>query len=47
MGSREGGVMQAIIKGRARLLGDNINTDTNCSSKYLPGKDNEIGRAHV
>src|SRR5450759_743124 len=28
------------IKGRARLLGDNINTDVNCSSKYLPGKDN-------
>ncbi len=28
------------IKGRAHLLGDNIITDLNCSSKYLPGKDN-------
>ena len=28
------------IKGRVHLLGDNINTDLNCSSKYLPGKDN-------
>jgi len=29
-----------IIKGRVHLLGENINTDLNCSSKYLPGKDN-------
>ena len=28
------------INGRVHLLGDNINTDVNCSSKYLPGKDN-------
>ena len=28
------------ITGRVHLLGDNINTDLNCSSKYLPGKDN-------
>ena len=28
------------IKGRVHLLGDNVNTDLNCSSKYLPGKDN-------
>lgn len=27
------------IKGRARLLGDEINTDVHCSSKYLPGRD--------
>lgn len=30
--------MTAII-GRARLLGDEINTDLHCSSKYLPGRD--------
>jgi len=28
-----------IIRGRARLLGDGINTDVHCSSKYMPGKD--------
>lgn len=28
-----------IIKGSARILGDEINTDIHCSSKYLPGRD--------
>ncbi|MGE0557028.1 MAG: hypothetical protein AB7E73_05545 [Burkholderiales bacterium] len=28
-----------IIKGSARVLGEEINTDIHCSSKYLPGKD--------
>lgn len=28
-----------IIKGSARVLGEDINTDIHCSSKYLPGKD--------
>jgi 3-isopropylmalate dehydratase small subunit len=28
-----------IIKGSARILGDEISTDIHCSSKYLPGKD--------
>ncbi|MDP1674076.1 MAG: 3-isopropylmalate dehydratase [Burkholderiales bacterium] len=28
-----------IIKGSARLLGDEVSTDIHCSSKYLPGKD--------
>ncbi len=32
--------MNAGIQGCARLLGAEINTDINCSSKYLPGKDN-------
>ena len=39
--------MENIIKGRARLLGDNINTDTNCSSKYLPGKDSAYVAQHA
>jgi len=39
--------MQTIIKARARVLGDNINTDTNCSSKYLPGKDNAYVAQHA
>ena len=29
----------ALIEGPAFLLGDDINTDLNCSGKYLPGKD--------
>lgn len=39
--------MENIIKGRARLLGENINTDTNCSSKYMPGKDNAYVAQHA
>lgn len=39
--------MDALIKGRVRLLGDNVNTDTNCSSKYLPGKDNAYVAQHA
>ena len=31
--------MNAQIQGHARLLGAKINTDINCSGKYLPGKD--------
>lgn len=28
-----------MIKGRVRILGEDINTDVHCSSKYMPGKD--------
>lgn len=39
--------MNTSIKGRVHLLGDNINTDLNCSSKYLPGKDNAYIAQHA
>ncbi len=35
------------IKGNARILGEHINTDINCSSKYLPGKDNAYIAQHA
>lgn len=28
-----------LITGRAYVLGEDVNTDLNCSGKYLPGKD--------
>ena len=31
--------MSAAIRGHARLLPEEINTDVHCSAKYLPGKD--------
>ena len=39
--------MKTDIKGHARLLGADINTDINCSSKYLPGKDNAFIAQHA
>jgi 3-isopropylmalate dehydratase small subunit len=39
--------MNDIIQGRAYLLGDEVNTDLNCSAKYLPGKDNAYIAAHA
>jgi 3-isopropylmalate dehydratase small subunit len=35
------------IESRAFVLGDDVNTDLNCSSKYLPGKDNAYIAAHA
>ena len=39
--------MTAIIRGKARLLGDDINTDLHCSSKYHPGRDNTYVAQHA
>ena len=41
------GGVNTNIQGRARLLGAEINTDINCSSKYLPGKDNAYIAQHA
>jgi 3-isopropylmalate dehydratase small subunit len=32
--------MTILIHGNAHLLGDDVNTDIHCSSKYHPGRDN-------
>ena len=39
--------MNTAIQGHARILGAEINTDINCSSKYLPGKDNAYIAQHA
>ena len=39
--------MGALIRGKAHLLGDDINTDIHCSSKYHPGRDNAYVAQHV
>jgi 3-isopropylmalate dehydratase small subunit len=36
-----------MIRGKAHLLGDDINTDLHCSSKYHPGRDNAYVAQHV
>lgn len=43
----EVGGMSNFIRGPAFLLGDNVNTDINCSNKYLPGKDVEYVALHA
>jgi 3-isopropylmalate dehydratase small subunit len=35
------------IRGTIHLLGDNVNTDIHCSSKYFPGKDNAYVAQHA
>ena len=35
------------IRGKAHRLGDNVNTDVHCSSKYFPGKDNAYVAQHA
>jgi 3-isopropylmalate dehydratase small subunit len=42
-----GRLMETTIKGTARVLPEHINTDINCSSKYLPGKDNAYIAQHA
>jgi 3-isopropylmalate dehydratase small subunit len=39
--------MAALIRGKAHLLGDDVNTDVHCSSKYLPGRDNAYVARHA
>ena len=39
--------MMALIRGKAHLLGDEINTDIHCSSKYHPGRDNAYVAQHA
>jgi len=46
-GEQQGGGVNTVIKGRVHSLGDNINTDLNCSSKYLPGRDNAYIAQHA
>jgi 3-isopropylmalate dehydratase small subunit len=39
--------MSEIIKGRARVLPAEINTDVHCSAKYMPGKNTEYIAQHA
>lgn len=39
--------MTALIRGGARILGDEVNTDIHCSSKYFPGRDNAYIAQHA
>lgn len=39
--------MTALIRGKAHLLGDDVNTDIHCSSKYHAGRDNAYVAQHA
>ena len=39
--------MTTLIHGHARVLGDDINTDLHCSTKYTPGKDTAYAAQHA
>ncbi|HEY9445699.1 MAG TPA: 3-isopropylmalate dehydratase [Burkholderiales bacterium] len=39
--------MTATLRGSVRRLGDDINTDVHCSSKYMPGKDSTYIAQHA
>jgi 3-isopropylmalate dehydratase small subunit len=39
--------MSSVIKGTARLLPAEINTDVHCSTKYMPGKDTGYVAQHA
>lgn len=39
--------MISIVKGRAHLLPEEINTDLHCSTKYMPGKDTAYIAQHA
>jgi 3-isopropylmalate dehydratase small subunit len=39
--------MTAMVKGRAHVLGEEINTDLHCSTKYMPGKNTEYATQHA
>jgi 3-isopropylmalate dehydratase small subunit len=39
--------MQPLIRGAARLLPEEVNTDVHCSAKYLPGRDTAFVAQHA
>lgn len=39
--------MNSLIKGFAIALGDHVNTDIHCSTKYMPGKDSAFIVEHA
>lgn len=39
--------MTVLVRGKAHLLGAEINTDLHCSSKYQPGRDNAYVAQHA